>query len=1724
MNNKFKNIARRGISLILALVMMIPTGVFATTGNEWDKYKDELKSGIMKQEKVINIDFGNGIRYASEGLAIQAITEAYNKAMGEMPNYFEINIEESKQSPIIENLSGSYLLKGVRYDLTYYNDFTEINNKLSEIYTEINTKTKYHEKIRLAYDSIIENLHYKSLSTNHEILVGSDRDWNKEASGEAYAMLFSIIMDKLGYENLIITGKIKEGSTTQVHAWNLVKVQGKWYHVDSKIGDVDYFDGDREKYFLTSDDIIKEGNYYHYWEVDEDYKSIDVYDEDKFIVNEIKFILNGINTTGDEITSLRKKLGIEPETEGIKDNIETLEALEELTDTKNKFYAIKNDMELIKKKIQGYENNINVLDLMGVEAEVEYLRSLLNDLIVIANIDKELNEIEQEILARENQILAKDAKVLVEIVQSKIHGNENGDSILPEDSLSSLIEELEGDVKKAKAEVKGVRDITIKNDLEKTLDDIDLVIKALKAVNTLEGATKPSSSSINKARNAINVIAEDYVDIKNELIDRVNKVDDDIKVKAAEELVAKAENSLRKSDYDKAVTAVSKLREDSEEYDKLNIRLQDISDILKTIEAVEKAEKLMKAYKETDVKVYNQEVTTADNLYEKINEKYNGKYGDLINSLNKRIEEMETAVIAMESVEVARGQYDNYINSTTENEEDLREQLIDAINGANNYISSINDSNANLTNIKKSLNNELKVMTDRLATDIDNKKISDTISELEIGNPDESNNIVGIILSVLDTEIAEKTYEAISKLDDRIASIEPLLKEVKDKRKSSEFKERITALKDVLVATKAVVDAEESDVKTVSKKITTATKAIEKLNNTGTNYRIKDVKGLKENLEQRIFVLNKNIETEANEANARKLVDKALNSKKESDIKSAIEAVAKLEDRVGGLKENLKEDIEGLVNLLISDAKVAILTTIITIERKNNNKSVSKNFTEVQKAVSLAENIVIFANEKLSKADKYFEDKYKDSIEVLNKDIEILDNSILALNAVQQAEKSKTPPDVTIAETAIDKIYVIDEDDKFFDMKGALDKRIDDINKYLKEIEDSEQLAREAVAAAESSMKPEGTELELSDFKYEAGLVLAAKAAIKNVHDKNTRKDLESRILALETAQAAIVSFNKAKVYPIENNIKDAEASLGKVGSGYFSLIEVLNKEIAELYNNLNKSKSEAYKDADTAIINSNEVIKRLNRYIAGLIGPEELPLPEEMTSGDGDSSEGFDKDIAYGRVRVARNYLMDANDAVLKLSNSNEIKSLTSRIKSAHEYIDEVDDKIDVKEAIRLVDIVSDSVNATNSETDKDKKQRLKEEADLNIRDAKLAISRIDHKDNKEIKSTITKNLSLIEKRLMSNNDQELIETAYELVNTAANLLANAVKEDEVTDKSVEIGNAIWAANLAIVGISNDNKDAKAALQRFIDEISDLFELEKGIIANEDRIKNAREAVEVAEKYDGNNEDERYGLIRSARLRVNIIRNTDPDTKAIIDELNLRLDILEGKAGSGGSGSDGSGGNSGGGKGGSGSDKPGTTPINKIPTNPISNSKRVIGTGTAEPNWGRTKELKKSVPVTGVSYQDMEAIKAYESRLLIAELSNVLNNTQTNNTKILVRGNNISLDSKPYILDKVSNSVLLPIKLLGDELGFTVSLTESPVAYGPKRLFISGFVNGEVKSIIMDIGSNYCYINGFVVMISSSPVIQDGRAYIPVDLLIEHLGLNVSYYNDRGNIQLIIN
>lgn len=1408
--------------------------------------------------------------------------------------------------------------------------------------------------------------------------------------------------------------------------------------------------------------------------------------------------------------------------------------------------SLEDRIAAINKEIAANEEEQKRID--KAKAAVEAAEETLRDNKSIDDIESKIKEAEKAIEVVETDSVKKQLQdrianinIAIDAISSVNDAEDSIKNIPTKGSLAGVIEKAEGDVKTAEAAAKKIKDTGVRTNQQNRIKAIKVVITAIKAVDKAETVTPPKMTNITSAKKAIDKVNKEYQETVDKLNNRLNEVEakiasSDLETKAIT-AVEKAEKSMKTIDIASARDAVKQLPDD-ERKKELNKRI-DATEAMVKVES--SLTEYLKDYPEKSKEELDSAINEVNIAIDKLEE------GIVKNQRKNRMIVIENAQKAIEAVEKVETVEDDKITQAAED--------------ASKAIDQISDSK-----IKKELEKRLKNIISQKETEENNKKAIKAVDDAEESLKD------GATTSDKNIEAVRNAEEEVKKLPSGNVkkSLQAIIKDLNNAIKAKQIVENAEAkmsnntlmAKDVTAAEKAILNIKTEYKPGLDERVKNLKTKLEENEADGIFNKAREAveKAEQTKLAKDITTAKKAVNLVKDEAKKEELIkrierleitiaEEAIKKAKETELTKDITAAKKAVDEISS-KEKYKEEKADLIKE-IERLEINIATKAVRNAEesaKQDSKSISKDISAAEKAV-----------DAISIKEEYREDKAN-----LNARIKATKNYVETIKVLENAEKTRNEENKNDAIRALEDfkrvVENVAEKDKaiYGDMITDIDKRIKAIETYMKDEAGKVAEAQKAVEEAEKKMTV--------DTDPENSLIIAAQKAVDMVTDKNIRAGLQKRIDAIQVVKDAKVAVARAAAYPNEKSVKDAETALNKVDGRYRDIIEHLSEEIAKIKNQLDISKKVAeatnlvQKAVESRIAADSikarfavdglkelapdsydrltKILDELDESIENAEGTEKEALEEaqkalkeafdlidEVNIDITKIIEGKDSDeevqkikAAYEKVELAKNKVIKANAAVRKLTNQ---KDLLREIDYASGQIDLAEDNIDVKEAVRLVTIASSSV--TNAKDEQEKSQ-----ARLDIAAARRAIDRIGHNDNKAIKATILNTINSIEAKLTSDNDQELIDAAVDAVNKAADILADAVRKDEVMKRQEDIDKAIFAAKLAIGWISDNNKAAKATLTSFINDIESMYKAEKEGILNEERIKNAEKAVAEAESKKGSDELESY--IRVARLRVKIIKNDGPETAAKIAELNARLDALENKTG-GGSESGGSGGNSGGGgnkpgSGGSsgGGNKPGGNGSNGniTPTTPLPNYKRVIG--TTEPIWGETKRLKKTNPVTGISFQDITTYKINESKIKIMELSNILNTTQNVNARLVVRGKNINLDSKPYIHDRVNNNILIPIKFLGDELGFNVSLIDSPITSGTKSLLINGFIYGESKMIVMDLGSEYCYINGNLVRLSSRPVVQGGRTYIPVDFIVQHLDLTFSYYNENGNIQLILN
>jgi transglutaminase/protease-like cytokinesis protein 3 len=139
-----------------------------------------------------------------------------------------INVKTSYQS-YGNRVTDSTITVQVRY-LETMAQLQAVNQKVSEVLDELGVDGKSnYKKVKLIHDYIVNNTRYQT-GSNCYTAYGALLEGRAVCQG--YAQLAYKMLTEAGVKCYFISGKAYNGTQTQDHAWNLVKVGKKWYYLD----------------------------------------------------------------------------------------------------------------------------------------------------------------------------------------------------------------------------------------------------------------------------------------------------------------------------------------------------------------------------------------------------------------------------------------------------------------------------------------------------------------------------------------------------------------------------------------------------------------------------------------------------------------------------------------------------------------------------------------------------------------------------------------------------------------------------------------------------------------------------------------------------------------------------------------------------------------------------------------------------------------------------------------------------------------------------------------------------------------------------------------------------------------------------------------------------------------------------------------------------------------------------------------------------------------------------------------------------------------------------------------------------------------------------------------------------------------------------------------------------------------------------------------------------
>lgn len=254
------------------------TGIFAAVNGEFGEVSAEVKdyseySNVVKQ----------AVNNYEDSITVKVKDFDQNKYYGDsMKKILEDNIKETLNDAIKEYKITKYGIFNTILKIDFkYSESTEelkrkeklVNEKVQEIVKNtITSDMGEYEKEKALYSYLINNCEYDFDTYNSGVWDKNNDEYsaliNKLSMCQGYAQAMNRLLKAVNIESKIISGNVIDDGIADDksgHAWNIVKVNGKYYHIDAT-WDSEYTDRYSESSYEFFNLTDKEIEYSRKWD------------------------------------------------------------------------------------------------------------------------------------------------------------------------------------------------------------------------------------------------------------------------------------------------------------------------------------------------------------------------------------------------------------------------------------------------------------------------------------------------------------------------------------------------------------------------------------------------------------------------------------------------------------------------------------------------------------------------------------------------------------------------------------------------------------------------------------------------------------------------------------------------------------------------------------------------------------------------------------------------------------------------------------------------------------------------------------------------------------------------------------------------------------------------------------------------------------------------------------------------------------------------------------------------------------------------------------------------------------------------------------------------------------------------------------------------------------------------------------------------------------------
>ncbi|WP_207717337.1 transglutaminase domain-containing protein [Anaerosporobacter faecicola] len=215
------------LCILICISLINPIKATATTTNTRDEFVRELYEAIVNREDDVTITY--------TGSTGDKLFDEFEELIEEV---YEIDEEDtSSDADYIRGLLKSYSVSSngslFIIKFKYYESLKEtkkVDTKIAEILKSLDISSlSTYGKVKAIHDYLVNHVSYDTTSTKFSAYDGL---FNKSTVCNGYALLYYKMLIEAGVPCRVVTGLGTVDESQMLHAWNLVKINKKWYCVD----------------------------------------------------------------------------------------------------------------------------------------------------------------------------------------------------------------------------------------------------------------------------------------------------------------------------------------------------------------------------------------------------------------------------------------------------------------------------------------------------------------------------------------------------------------------------------------------------------------------------------------------------------------------------------------------------------------------------------------------------------------------------------------------------------------------------------------------------------------------------------------------------------------------------------------------------------------------------------------------------------------------------------------------------------------------------------------------------------------------------------------------------------------------------------------------------------------------------------------------------------------------------------------------------------------------------------------------------------------------------------------------------------------------------------------------------------------------------------------------------------------------------------------------------